>query len=260
MEKLGNQFKQIKKTNLLSNHFAEGRQYSINRDGSVSLHENYFDYIFNTTSININIPSNPLGALGNGVKLPQIDLLDMPQPEKIELGWDIDQLDEAGLKDLKKRGRRLFDDDQRPVILFDGVCNFCNAYVNLILDMDPEGIFRFASLQSKVGQCLLLHEGRAPTDLSSIVLAEKDTHYTKSTAVLKVAEKLPLSNGLEKAASFSLIAPRFLRDGIYNVVSEHRLKIMGEREMCRFGDEDEVFGDRFIKDEEVQKPFEEESD
>lgn len=188
--------------------------------------------------------------------MPELDLPEMPKPEDIELGWDIEHMDEAGFEDLRKRGKRLFDTDQRPVILFDGICNFCNAYVNQILDLDPEGLFRFASLQSKVGQALLVHEGRAPSDLSSIVLAERDLCYTKSTAVLKIAERLPLANNLEKGASLALVAPRFLRDGVYEFVSANRYKFMGEREMCRFGDEEEEFGDRFISDEEVLKPFE----
>jgi predicted DCC family thiol-disulfide oxidoreductase YuxK len=89
-------------------------------------------------------------------------------------------------------------------------------------------------------------------------LAEKDTYYTKSSAVLRVAEKLPLENGLEHAASLGLIAPRFLRDGVYGFISANRYKLMGEREMCRFGD-DEEFADRFISDEEVIKPLNEEN-
>ena len=56
----------------------------------------------------------------------------------------------------------------------------------MILEKDPEGIFRFASLQSKVGQAVLVHNGRTPTDLSTIVLAEKDQYFTKSDAVLKI--------------------------------------------------------------------------
>jgi hypothetical protein len=54
----------------------------------------------------------------------------MPKPEEIELGWTVDHFDAAGLEDLKLRAKRIFEDDERPVILFDGVCNFCNAYVN----------------------------------------------------------------------------------------------------------------------------------
>jgi hypothetical protein len=64
----------------------------------------------------------------------------MPQPKNaddIELGWDIGHMSEADFQELKLRAQKLFDTDQRPVILFDGVCNFCNAYVNTIIDLDP---------------------------------------------------------------------------------------------------------------------------
>eukprot|EP00546_Thalassionema_frauenfeldii_P003502 CAMPEP_0178930788 /NCGR_PEP_ID=MMETSP0786-20121207/21480_1 /TAXON_ID=186022 /ORGANISM="Thalassionema frauenfeldii, Strain CCMP 1798" /LENGTH=81 /DNA_ID=CAMNT_0020607455 /DNA_START=20 /DNA_END=261 /DNA_ORIENTATION=+ len=46
---------------------------------------------------------------------------------------------------------RVFRTDQRPIILFDGVCNLCNGAVNLALDWDPKGKLRFAALQSQVG-------------------------------------------------------------------------------------------------------------
>lgn len=52
---------------------------------------------------------------------------------------------------LKDISMKIFENDNRPVLVFDGVCNLCNAFVNKILDKDEEGIFRFASLQSKAG-------------------------------------------------------------------------------------------------------------
>jgi predicted DCC family thiol-disulfide oxidoreductase YuxK len=94
--------------------------------------------------------------------------------------------------------------------------------------------------------------------MSSIILAEKDNYYTKSDAVLRVAEKLPQLQGYEKVASFGLIFPRFLRDSIYGYVSDNRLKFMGERDECRmvFDDEEDDFAHRFIEDEEVMQVIE----
>jgi len=87
----------------------------------------------------VQAPSNPgIGGIPS-IELPKLELpVEMPKPEDIELGWTVDHFDEAGIEDLRSRGKRLFDNDQRPVILFDGVCNFCNAYVNHILDLDPD--------------------------------------------------------------------------------------------------------------------------
>lgn len=185
----------------------------------------------------------------------------MPQVKEgkdIELGWDIEHMTDEDFKELKLRAQRLFQDDHRPVILFDGVCNFCNAYVNTIIDFDPQAQFRFASLQSKVGQALLVLEGKAPTDMSSIILAEENTYYTKSEAVLRVAERLPQLNGYEKVASFGLVVPTFLRDAIYNWVSLNRYKLMGERDECRlaFEEEEEDMAKRFIDDSEVMEIIE----
>ncbi len=60
------------------------------------------------------------------------------------------------------------EEGRRAIILFDGVCHFCNSTVRFVAQRDPEGIFQFASLQSLTGQALLNKYG-APTDLSSIV-------------------------------------------------------------------------------------------
>ena len=70
-----------------------------------------------------------------------------------------------------------FAQDKRPVILFDGVCNLCNVAVNVVLQTertaaDSPGAVRFAALQSAAGRALLQRAGRAPDDISSIVLVE----------------------------------------------------------------------------------------
>ena len=109
--------------------------------------------------------------------------------------------------------------------MFDGVCNLCNAFVNRILDQDEEGIFRFASLQSKAGQAILIHSGRDRYDHSSFVLAFKDKSFTKSSAALMIAKMLPKRTG----ASIALKVPRVLRDGVYSVVAANRHRIMGTR-------------------------------
>ena len=64
---------------------------------------------------------------------------------------------------------RVFSEDKRPIILFDGVCNLCNNAVNLALDWDPNARLRFAALQSNVGRSLLQSHGREADDISSIV-------------------------------------------------------------------------------------------
>eukprot|EP00286_Rhodomonas_abbreviata_P001649 CAMPEP_0181289196 /NCGR_PEP_ID=MMETSP1101-20121128/752_1 /TAXON_ID=46948 /ORGANISM="Rhodomonas abbreviata, Strain Caron Lab Isolate" /LENGTH=175 /DNA_ID=CAMNT_0023393399 /DNA_START=151 /DNA_END=678 /DNA_ORIENTATION=+ len=149
---------------------------------------------------------------------------------------------------------RIFASDQRPVILYDGVCNLCNGGVNFMLDWDnpnaSKGTFRFAALQSDVGKALLQRGGRAPDDLSSIVLATKDGNtYTESEAILRIGQGLgegtvlwpiaPLASGLALK-----LVPRFIRDPVYHYISENRYKFFGISEECRLMDD--RFDERFI--------------
>jgi len=133
--------------------------------------------------------------------------------------------------------------DSRPVILFDGVCNLCNGGVNFALDHDPTGVFRFASLQSKVGKSLLLNAGKRPDDISSIVLVTSPQQsYFKSNAVLRIAQKLQ-GTMLPFIGFAGNIAPTFLKDIVYDFVADNRYRF-GHADSCRL--EDERFDDRFV--------------
>lgn len=145
---------------------------------------------------------------------------------------------------------RVFAADQRPIILFDGVCNMCNNAVNVALDWDKDGKLRFSALQSEVGKALLQKYGRNADDISSIVLVAKDGAYIKSDAILKIAEELaPFALlPLRPAAALGrLVVPKILRDVIYDGVADNRYSIMGKRNECRL-DSDGEFEDRFIDD------------
>ncbi len=113
------------------------------------------------------------------------------------------------------------------IILFDGVCNLCNGAVTFIIDRDPKGVFAFAPLQSDVAYDLI---GSAADRLESLVLVEGDTHYTESTAALRIARRLrgpwPLLYGL-------IIVPRALRDSVYRLVARNRYRWFGKRDSCR---------------------------
>mmetsp|Transcript_15742 Transcript_15742/g.19192 ORF Transcript_15742/g.19192 Transcript_15742/m.19192 type:complete len:235 (-) Transcript_15742:180-884(-) len=141
--------------------------------------------------------------------------------------------------------------DERPIILFDGVCNLCNTAVNLALDWDPKGKLRFAALQSNVGRSLLEVNGRNANDISSIVLVTKNGAYTKSDAVLKITEELTPFSALLPLKPAAIIGryiiPKFIRDLIYDGVADNRYDLMGKKDMCRF-DADGEFEDRFIND------------
>ena len=120
-------------------------------------------------------------------------------------------------------------DEQELLLLFDGECNFCNGAVNFVIDHDPKGRFRFASLQSELGQRLTAQYGLAP-ELSSSILIERGKAYTSSTGALRAARHLRLPVSL---LSVFLLVPRFVRDVAYRWFAARRYRFFGKSEMCR---------------------------
>jgi predicted DCC family thiol-disulfide oxidoreductase YuxK len=119
--------------------------------------------------------------------------------------------------------------DNKPVILFDGICNLCNSAVQFVIRHDPKKTFLFAPLQSNEGQKLSQQYQLQMTNWNSFVLIEEGKTYTCSTAALKVTRNL---NGLWKLAYVFMIVPKFIRDGIYKWVSNNRYKWFGKRDAC----------------------------
>jgi predicted DCC family thiol-disulfide oxidoreductase YuxK len=114
------------------------------------------------------------------------------------------------------------------VILFDGVCNLCNAWVRFVIDRDPGARFAFAPLGSDAAN-ELLHERQAMISSDSIILVERDAIYDQSTAALRIARRL--SGGWPLAAVF-LVVPKVLRDAVYRLIARNRYRWFGRREVC----------------------------
>eukprot|EP00548_Thalassiothrix_antarctica_P001679 CAMPEP_0194135676 /NCGR_PEP_ID=MMETSP0152-20130528/5768_1 /TAXON_ID=1049557 /ORGANISM="Thalassiothrix antarctica, Strain L6-D1" /LENGTH=199 /DNA_ID=CAMNT_0038832019 /DNA_START=72 /DNA_END=674 /DNA_ORIENTATION=- len=134
----------------------------------------------------------------------------------------------------QQQERRYVDEN---VILYDGVCNFCNTWVDILLRVDIQEKFKFAPLQSDVGKELLVAIGKEADDISSVVLvpAGATDGFDKSRCVLKVVEEL---GPLAKIASQGALAivPEEIRDTIYDTVAENRYNFMGKRDECRCTD------------------------
>jgi predicted DCC family thiol-disulfide oxidoreductase YuxK len=119
--------------------------------------------------------------------------------------------------------------DENPVILFDGLCNFCNGAINFVLKQDKKGIFRFAPLQSEAGR-RLLQQYHLPTDeFESFVLIDDGKVYTKSSAALRVMNKLPW---YWKEAQIFRVIPTIFRDAIYDFIARNRYKWFGKKDQC----------------------------
>ena len=118
---------------------------------------------------------------------------------------------------------------QPPIILFDGVCNFCDASINFIIKQDKKNVFRFAALQSESGQQLLRQFNLPTNTFGSFVLVDNGSIYLKSTAGLRVYNKLPW---YWKWTQLGWIAPKFLRDAVYDFIAKNRYKWFGKKDAC----------------------------
>lgn len=115
------------------------------------------------------------------------------------------------------------------IILFDGVCNFCNGSVNFIIERDPEAYFKFAPLQSEIGQKLLQENGVDKTVTDSVVLIEDGKVYTRTTAALKIAKRL---SGYWSYFYGFIVVPSFFRDIFYKLFAQYRYKMFGKTDAC----------------------------
>jgi predicted DCC family thiol-disulfide oxidoreductase YuxK len=117
----------------------------------------------------------------------------------------------------------------KSIILFDGVCNLCNASVIFIIKRDKKDIFRFATLQSDFGQKVCKRFSIDTVKEESVLLYQNDRLFTHSTASLKISKKL---SGLWPIFYVLIIIPIFIRDFAYNLIARNRYKWFGKREKC----------------------------
>lgn len=114
------------------------------------------------------------------------------------------------------------------MILFDGVCNLCNGFVQFVIARDPRARFSFASLQSEAAARLAVQAGSADGP-ETIVLLENGRTFTQSTAALRIVAALGFPWTLARAL---MIVPRPLRDWAYATVARNRYRWFGKRQAC----------------------------
>lgn len=116
------------------------------------------------------------------------------------------------------------------LLLFDGVCNLCNGFVNFVLDHDPEGYFLLGALQSESARPYLRAFAVDPEAVDTVVLIEEGQLYTRSTAALRVLRRLevpwPLLYGF-------IAVPSPVRDWVYDRIAANRYEWFGRRDQCR---------------------------
>lgn len=117
----------------------------------------------------------------------------------------------------------------KPILLFDGVCNLCNGSVLWVIRRDPNARFRFASLQSELGQKLLTEAGLPASALNTVVLYADGEFYTRSDAALGVLARL--GRPWSWLSVFRLI-PRAVRNWVYGWIAKNRYHWFGKKESC----------------------------
>ena len=117
----------------------------------------------------------------------------------------------------------------QPVILFDGVCNFCSFWVNFAIKRDRKKKLKFAPLQGEAANNLLPQHNINPASLSSVVFIDHGKAWTQSSAAIRICKHL---DGGWKLLYGLIIIPKFIRDFIYNIIARNRYKWFGKKESC----------------------------
>jgi predicted DCC family thiol-disulfide oxidoreductase YuxK len=126
--------------------------------------------------------------------------------------------------------------EEKQIILFDGVCNFCNFWVNFVIKRDKKDLFRFVALQSEKTKELISNYNFNSSKLDTLILVAGNKIFTKSTAALMICKQL---DGLIKILYACIILPKIFRDFIYNLIAKNRYKLFGRKESCRVPTEEE---------------------
>jgi predicted DCC family thiol-disulfide oxidoreductase YuxK len=118
----------------------------------------------------------------------------------------------------------------KKIVLFDGVCNLCEASIVYVIKHDKKDIFRFVPLQSDLGQAILKHIGINPIHIDSVILYEPGVaYYYKSSAVVEIAKGL---SGIFTWFTLFQILPTVFRDYVYDYVAKNRYKWYGKKQEC----------------------------
>jgi predicted DCC family thiol-disulfide oxidoreductase YuxK len=114
------------------------------------------------------------------------------------------------------------------IIVFDGVCNFCNRVVQIIIRHDPSAQIHFTAQQTEAGE-KLLHQYSIKESISSVVFITKGAVYYQSDAVIEIAKLL---TGWPSVFKYTIIVPRFFRNYIYQLIAANRYRLFGKQDQC----------------------------
>ncbi len=117
----------------------------------------------------------------------------------------------------------------QPIVLFDGVCNFCSSSVKFVIDRNAREDIVFCQIQSQPGQKLLAEYGLSELGLTSMILLYRGQAFIKSSAALRIARLMDMPWPL---LSVFLVIPPFIRHRVYDWIGRHRYRWFGKRDAC----------------------------
>jgi predicted DCC family thiol-disulfide oxidoreductase YuxK len=118
----------------------------------------------------------------------------------------------------------------KKIILFDGVCNLCEASVQFVIKYDKKDVFRFVALQSDLGKEIIKHIGLDIKNIDSVILYEPGIAYNyKSAAALEIAKNL---GGFFHLGTVFKLIPNGLRNLLYDYIAKNRYQWYGKKESC----------------------------
>ncbi len=120
-----------------------------------------------------------------------------------------------------------------PIILFDGICNFCNRTINIILKYDQDAYFQFAASQSNAGINILQQFKLDQKASASVILIDNEKVYTKTDAVIQIAKHL---SGWPSLFRFIKFIPKSIRNFGYDLIAKNRYTLFGKKASCMVPD------------------------
>jgi predicted DCC family thiol-disulfide oxidoreductase YuxK len=120
------------------------------------------------------------------------------------------------------------------IVLYDGVCGFCDRVVRWLLDHDPAGWFRYAPLQGATAAELRARHAEIPEELDTVVYIECDAGeecvYLRSEAAFRIVAKLAAP---WRWLALFRVLPRGFTDFVYLRFVRARYRMFGRLDACR---------------------------
>lgn len=118
---------------------------------------------------------------------------------------------------------------QHPLIVFDGTCVFCSAFVSTVVRLDRKGVFRFTTAQSQLGDALYREHGLRTDDYNTNLVIIDGVAHTRMSSFIAVMNRLGWP---WRAASALKLLPVSVRDTLYAVIARNRYRLFGKKDNC----------------------------